>query len=285
MTQMVGLIGVGAMGKALLARLHKAGKQVQAYDVSGDAMQAAREAGAKTVDSAAAAAKDAGYIHVFVRSDADVVDAVLGPDGVLAGAAPGSVILLHSTILPTTTQHVATMAAKRKVDVLDVPITAVPAKVLAGEGAFLVGGPDDLVQTVRPHLLALEKTVYHFGPLGAGNVAKLIKNLTNGAERVLLAQAMMLAEAGGVDVRRMLDVLKAEDSGSAVRNWEKVFTLDGGHAALNGGANIFNKDLPLAAELAKIYKLDLGVIREAADAGRRYTGGPKLDPIPEFQRG
>jgi 3-hydroxyisobutyrate dehydrogenase-like beta-hydroxyacid dehydrogenase len=285
MTQMVGLIGVGAMGKALLARLHKAGKQVQAYDVSGDAMQAAREAGAKTVDSAAAAAKDAGYIHVFVRSDADVVDAVLGPDGVLAGAAPGSVILLHSTILPTTTQHVATMAAKRNVDVLDVPITAVPAKVLAGEGAFLVGGPDHLVQTVRPHLLALEKTVYHFGPLGAGNVAKLIKNLTNGAERVLLAQAMMLAEAGGVDVRRMLDVLKAEDSGSAVRNWEKVFTLDGGHAALNGGANIFNKDLPLAAELAKIYKLDLGVIREAADAGRRYTGAPKLDPIPEFHRG
>jgi 3-hydroxyisobutyrate dehydrogenase-like beta-hydroxyacid dehydrogenase len=285
MTQTVGLIGVGAMGKALLARLHKAGKQVQAYDVSGDAMKAAREAGAKTVDSAAAAAKGAGYIHVFVRSDADVVDAVLGPDGVLAGAAPGSVILLHSTILPTTTQHVATMAAKRNVDVLDVPITAVPAKVLAGEGAFLVGGPDDLVQTVRPHLLALEKTVYHFGPLGAGNVAKLIKNLTNGAERVLLAQAMMLAEAGGVDVRRMLDVLKAEDSGSAVRNWEKVFTLDGGHAALNGGANIFNKDLPLAAELAKIYKLDLGVIREAADAGRLYTGAPKLDPIPEFQGG
>ncbi len=175
------------------------------------------------------------------------------------------------------------MAGKRNVHVLDAPITAVPAKVLAGEGAFLVGGPDDLVQSVRPHLLALEKTVYHFGPLGAGNVAKLIKNLTNGAERVVLAQAMMLAEAGGIDVRRMLDVLKAEDSGSIVRNWEKAFTIADGHASLNGGANIFNKDLPLAAELAKNYKLDLGVIREAADAGLRYTGVTKLDPIPEFQ--
>jgi 3-hydroxyisobutyrate dehydrogenase-like beta-hydroxyacid dehydrogenase len=271
------------MGKALLARLHKAGKQVQAYDVSSEALKAARDAGAKTVDSAAAAAKGAAYIHVFVRSDVEIVDAVLGKDGVLAGAAPGSIILLHSTILPTTTQHVAAMAAKRKVNVLDVPITAVPAKVLAGEGAFLVGGPDELVQSVRPHLLALEKTVHHFGPLGSGNVAKLIKNLTNGAERVLLAQAMMLAEAGGIDVRHMLDVLKAEDSGSIVRNWEKAFTIDGRRASLNGGANIFNKDLPLAAELAKIYKLDLGVIREAAEAGLSYTGAPKLDPIPQFQ--
>jgi 3-hydroxyisobutyrate dehydrogenase-like beta-hydroxyacid dehydrogenase len=282
MTGMVGLVGVGAMGKALLARLHKAGKRVQAYDISGEALKAARDSGATPVDSAAAAAKGAGYIHVFVRSDAEVVDAVLGQDGVLAGAAPGSVILLHSTILPTTTQHIAAMAGKRDVHVLDVPITAVPAKVLAGEGAFLVGGPDDLVQSVRPHLLALEKTVYHFGPLGAGNVAKLIKNLTNGTERVMLAQAMMLAEAGGIDVRRMLDVLKMEDSGSIVRNWEKAFTIADGHASLNGGANIFNKDLPLAAELARIYELDLGVIREAAEAGLRYTGVKKLDPIPEF---
>lgn len=280
---MVGLIGVGAMGKALLARLRKAGYPVQAYDVAAPALQAARDAGAKTTESAAAAAKDAKYTHVFVRSDAEVMDAVLGRDGVLAGAAPGSVMFLHSTILPTTTRHVADVAATRNVKVLDAPITAVPAKVLAGEAAFLVGGPDDAVNAVRSHLQSLGKQVYHFGPIGAGNVAKLVKNLTNGAERVLLAQALMLAEAGGVDVRQMLEMMRSEEHGSTIQNWEKALSVENNHVGLKGGANIFNKDLPLAAALTKIYQLDLGVIREAADAGLRYTGVKKTDPIPQLQ--
>lgn len=283
MPETVGLIGIGAMGKALLARLRKAGHAVQAYDVAAPALQAARDAGATTTPTAAAAAKGAAYIHVFVRSDSEVVDAVLGCDGALAGADPGSVLFLHSTILPTTTRHVADMAASRDVKVLDAPITAVPAKVQAGEAAFLVGGPDELVNAVRGHLQGLGKQVYHFGPIGAGNVAKLVKNLTNGAERVLLAQAAMLAEAGGIDPRRMLEVMRDEEHGSIIQNWEKAIAVENGHVRLKGGANIFNKDLPLAAALAKIYQLDLGVIREAADAGLRYTGVEKTDPLPQLQ--
>jgi 3-hydroxyisobutyrate dehydrogenase-like beta-hydroxyacid dehydrogenase len=280
MADMVGLVGVGAMGSALLTRLHKAGQQVQAFDLSEAARKRAQQAGATPVDSAAAAAKGARYIHVFVRSDAEVIEAVLGAKGVLAGAEPGSVVFLHSTILPTTTRQVAEAAAKRRVQVIDAPITAVPAKVQAGEATFLVGGPEELVKTVRPHLESLGKGMHHFGPLGAGNVAKLVKNLTNGTERVMIAQALMLAEAGGIDARQMLAVMQAEDHGSIVHSWEKAFTVENGHVGLKGGANIFNKDLPLAAELAKIYALDLGVIREAAQAGMRYTGVDKLDPLP-----
>lgn len=280
MSELVGLVGVGAMGSALLGRLRKAGKSVQAYDISEAGRQSAQQGGATVVDSAAAAAKGVAYIHVFVRSDAEIIDAVLGDKGVLAGAAPDSVIFLHSTILPTTTRHVAEVAAKRGVHVIDAPITAVPAKVAAGEATFLVGGPQDLVNQLLPHLKSLGKGAHRFGPLGAGNVAKLIKNLTNGTERVMIAQAMMLAEAGGIDVRQMFDVMKAEDHGSIIHTWEKAYSLDSGKIALKGGANIFNKDLPLAAELAKIYQLDLGVIREAAAAGLRYTGVKQTDPLP-----
>lgn len=284
MTHLVGLIGVGAMGKALLARLRKANCDVQAYDIAEPALQAARDGGAKTVASAAAAAKGAKFIHVFVRSDAEVSDAVLGPNGVLAGAEPGSTILLHSTILPTTTRHVAEVAATRGVRIIDAPITAVPAKVQAGDAAFLVGGSDADVAAVRDHLQSLGKSVNHFGPLGAGNVAKLVKNLTNGAERVMIAQALMLAEAGGIDVRMLIDIMKSESQGPLINNWEKAFTLENNHIGLKGGQNIFNKDMPLAAQLTKIYQLDLGVIREAAAAGMRYTGVTKLDPIPEFKK-
>lgn len=284
MTDMMGLVGVGAMGSALLGRLRKAGNQVQAYDISEAGRQAARQGGATAVESAADAARGAAFIHVFVRSDAEIVDAVLGATGVLEGAAPDSVILLHSTILPTTTHHVAEVAARRRVHVIDAPITAVPAKVAAGEATFLVGGPEDVVKNVLPHLEALGKGAHHFGPLGAGNVAKLVKNLTNGTERVMIAQALMLAEAGGIDARQMLAVMQAEDHGSIIHNWEKAYTIENGKIGLKGGANIFNKDLPLAAELAKIYQLDLGVIREAAEAGMRYTGVKMTDPLPSVAK-
>ena len=284
MTVLVGLVGVGAMGSALLGRLRKANVQVQAFDITDAGREAAQQGGAKVADSAAAAAKGAAYTHVFVRSDAEIIDAVLGPKGVLEGADKGSVIFLHSTILPTTTRHVGAEAAKRGVQVIDAPITAVPAKVAAGEATFLVGGPQDLFNKVKPHLDALGKGAHRFGELGAGNVAKLVKNLTNGTERVMIAQAMMLAEAGGIDVRQMLAVMQAEDHGSIIHTWEKAYSLENGKIALKGGANIFNKDLPLAAELAKIFKLDLGVIREAAAAGMRYTGVKSLDPIPPVSK-
>lgn len=284
MADMVGLVGVGAMGSALLARLNKAGKPVQAFDIVEAGRKAAQQGGATLVDSAAAAAKGAAYTHVFVRSDSEVIEAALGAKGALAGAEPGSVIFLHSTVLPTTTREVGEAAAKRGVHIIDAPITAVPAKVLAGEATFLIGGADDVVQKARPHLEALGKGVHHFGPLGAGNVAKLVKNLTNGTERVMIAQALMLAAAGGIDPKQMLAVMQAEDRGSVVHDWQKAFTIENGHVGLKGGANIFNKDLPLAAELTKLYKLDLGVIREAAAAGMRYTGVDKLDPLPQAKK-
>lgn len=284
MMDMVGLVGVGAMGNALLARLTKAGKNVQAFDISEAGRKAAQQGGATVVDSATAAAKGAAYTHVFVRSDSEVIEATLGAKGALAGAEPGSIIVLHSTVLPTTTREVGEAAAKRGVHIIDAPITAVPAKVLAGEATLLVGGADEVVKMARPHLEALGKAVHHFGPLGTGNVAKLVKNLTNGTERVMIAQALMLAAAGGIDPQKMLAIMQAEDRGSVVHDWQKAFAIDGNRIVLKGGANIFNKDLPLAAELAKLYQLDLGVIREAAAAGMRYTGVDKLDPLPQAKK-
>ena len=283
MTDMVGLVGVGAMGNALLARLNKAGKKVQAFDSSEAGCTAAQQGGATVVDRAAAAAKGVPYTHVFVRNDTEVLEAALGAKGVLAGAEPGSTIFLHSTVLPTTTREVGEAAAKRGVHIIDAPITAVPAKVLAGEGTFLVGGAVDVVKKARSHLEALGKAVHHFGPLGTGNAAKLVKNLTNGTERVMIAQALMLAAAAGIDPKQMVAVMQAEDRGSVVQDWQKALTIDGNRVTLKGGANIFNKDLPLAAELAKRYQLDLGVIREAAAAGLHYTDA-KLDPLPPAKK-
>src|SRR5690348_10567452 len=112
MSDQVGLVGVGALGRALLIRLRAAGKQVRAFDVSVPAQQVAKEQGAIVVESPAATAKGASHVHVLVASDEQTIEATLEKDGVLATASPGTLVFLHATILPTTTQHIAEIAAK-----------------------------------------------------------------------------------------------------------------------------------------------------------------------------
>lgn len=273
MANPVGLVGVGKMGQALLFRLQQAGIGVKAYDIAGAAMAAAREGGAETVASAAGAARDAEYIHVFVRTDDEVIDATLGPDGVLSGAAAGCILLLHSTVLPKTTHRVAEAAAEQDVKVVDAPVTAVPRRVHAGDAEFLLGGPDDVVDAVRPHLLSLGKAVHHFGALGTGNVAKLAKNLTNAIERVMLAETLEIVEAGGLDVKQFMEMARGVDSGSLIGQWEKAFNLEGNHAVPRPASNLLNKDCHLAADLADSLGLETPLTHGTSATAAKWVKG------------
>jgi 3-hydroxyisobutyrate dehydrogenase-like beta-hydroxyacid dehydrogenase len=268
MSEVVGLIGVGAMGSALLEQLLKAGKSVQAYDVSQEALARATADGAKAVNSPAEAAKGASKIHVFVRTDEEATDAAMGSAGVLAGAVPGAVLFLHSTILPKTTLLIAQAAAKARVEVIDAPITSVPSRVRAGQAAMLVGGAEATFASVEAHLRQLAASVYYFGPLGSGNIAKLTKNAINAVERVVFSEMLRLAVAGGLQPRDFLEMLRAEHHGSVVSEWEKAVTLKPSGPLMRPVTNLLNKDLGQTSELADDLGLDLPVTRVAAVEGR-----------------
>lgn len=269
MTETVGLIGVGAMGSALLERLRKAGHSVQAYDIVPQAVEAAVKAGARAAASPAAAATGASKVHVFVRTDEEVEAVTLGKDGALAGMTKGALLILHSTILPQTTKRVAEQAARRGVDVIDVPITSVPPRVRDGKAAMLVGGPAAIVERERAYLQSLGGAVYVMGPLGSGNVAKLAKNAMNAAERVIFAEMLRLATEGGLKPQTFLDMIKAEHHGSVVSDWHKALELDGDVVAMKPVSNLLDKDLPLAAELGRQLSLDLTATTQAANTGRK----------------
>ena len=102
----IGFVGTGAMGSALLSRLKLANVPAVAFDISPAAMEAARKEGAQTTTSAKAVAQASTMVDVVVRTDQEVLDCTMGEDGILAGAAPGTLVLLHSTIRPTTTKKV-----------------------------------------------------------------------------------------------------------------------------------------------------------------------------------
>lgn len=281
MGERVALIGVGKMGRALLHRLKLEGHDVAAYDIAEEPMETARELGAETVESSAAAAQGAVIVHVFVHNDQEVFDATLDPAGVLEGAAAGTLVLLHSTILPTTTFRVAEAASGRDVHVLDASVTSVPRRLHAGEGIFLLGGRDDLVARARAHLLPLGKSVHHFGPLGAGNTAKIAKNLTNAVERVMLAECVAMVERAGLDVRQFLDMARDANSGAMVETWEKFVRIeDDGHAGPARARGLLSKDVQHAARVAEELGLDLPVTRATAETARAWLAAWAAEPAP-----
>ncbi|HLH23138.1 MAG TPA: NAD(P)-binding domain-containing protein [Chloroflexota bacterium] len=264
MAEKIGIVGVGNMGTQLLYRLRLAGESAVTYDVAPEARDRARALDASVAESAAAVARAATIVDVVVRTEQDMLDATLGRDGVLAGAAPGTLVLLHSTILPRTTRQVAEAGAAQGVHVIDACMVGVPAVVRAGNLNFVVGGPPELFERAKPHLLKMGKAAFHMGPLGAGNVTKLIKNMTTGAEALILEEAVRIGMAGGLGARQILETFQQVYSGTVLDRWESAFVFDDDTPRPHGRGNLYEKDLPLAVALAH----DLGVMAPIAESLR-----------------
>src|SRR5262249_7668186 len=269
----IGFVGTGAMGSALLSRLKLANVQVTAFDIAPTAMEAARREGAQTAPSAKAVAQAATIIDVVVRTDQEVLASVMGEDGVLEGASPGSLVLLHSTIRPTTTKKVAQAAAEKRVYVIDACMTAVPSVVRQGGLTFLVGGQKALFDRAKPHLLNMAKEAIYMGPLGSGNVTKLFKNMVTASESLLVYEALQIAKAAGINLKAALDVMQKTKSHHVLDRWETRFELAGKDLKFNPGSNLYDKDLPLAAEVGKELGADIPVTEQLAKLGVRLNGG------------
>ena len=269
----IGFVGTGAMGSALLSRLKLANVQATAFDIAPRAMEAARAEGAQATLSAKAVAQASTIVDVVVRTDQEVLDCTLGKDGVLEGAAPGTLVLLHSTIRPTTTKKVAEAAAEKRVHVIDACMTAVPSVVRQGGLTFLVGGQKALFDRAKPHLLNMAKDAVHMGPLGCGNVTKLFKNMVTAAEALIVYEALQIGKAGGIDYKAALGLLQKTKSQHILDRWDMRFDLSGGDLKFNAGINLYDKDLPLAAEVGKALGADIPVTEQLAKLGIHLNGG------------
>ena len=269
----IGFVGTGAMGSALLSRLKLANVVATAFDIAPQAMEAARAEGAQTAPSAKAVAQGATIIDVVVRTDQEVLECMLGNNGVLEGAAPGSLVLLHSTIRPATTKRIAETPADRGVNVIDACMTAVPSVVRQGGLTFLVGGQKAFFDRATPHLLRMAKDAVHMGPLGCGNVTKLFKNMVTASEALIVYEALQIAKAGGVSYKAALDLMKKTKSQHVLDRWETRFDISGDELKFNPGTNLYDKDLPLAAEVGKSLGADIPVVEALNKLGVKLNGG------------
>lgn len=269
----IGFVGTGAMGSALLARLKLAEVKALAYDISPSALEAARNEGADTAASAKAVAQASTIIDVVVRTDQEVLECTLGRDGIVEGAAPGTLVLLHSTIRPTTTKKVAEAAAEKRINVIDACMTAVPSMVRQGGLTFLVGGQKAFFDRAKPHLLNMAKDAVHMGPLGCGNITKLFKNMVTASEALVVYEALQIAKAGGIGYKAALDVMQKTKSPNILERWESRFELSGGDMKFNPGTNLYDKDLPLAAEVGASLGAQIPVVEALNRLGIKLNGG------------
>ena len=264
MDQRVGLVGYGAMGSVFAELLAGAGRKPLVFDANAGALEQARAAGFETARSAAEIAERCDVIDLIVRTDDDVLAATTGPEGIAEGAGPGNTLIVMSTVSLRTTYAVADAVASRGALAVDACPSERPGGVRAGNNVFLVGGDEAVVDRLRPHLLHMSRAVHYFGPLGAGNAAKLVKNLLVGAERLILHEALLIGQSAGLPYVRVLEMLRDTVEPPLVAEWETVFDPTGASPVPQTGSNVLGKDVPLAADLARSRGVDAPITFELA---------------------
>lgn len=258
----VGVVGAGAMGSVFVELFRRAEVRTLVYDVSADAVDRAVALGAEACASPAEIARQADVVDVMVRTNEQLLDCVLGPQGALEGLTPGKVLLLHSSTLPETTRTIAAAVQPRGIVVADACITAVPAVLRAYRAACLVGGEPEVVERIRPHLLRLAPQIIHTGPLGCGNAAKILRNLVNGTESLVLHEAFQLARAAGIGSEQFLQVLNQVYASRVPLAAFEDFDPRG------PASNLYDPILPSARALADTYHMAAPATRHLASADK-----------------
>ena len=204
----VGVVGLGAMGLPIAGHLARAGVPVVVADLDEVAVRTCVDQGMTAADGPADLAARSDVVLVVVPSDDDVRAVCEGDTGLLAGARPGCVVLLCSSVRPDTCEAV-TAAAPSGVGVLDAALTGGVRGAENGRINLLVGGDPEALDRVRPALAAWTSSVHHLGPLGAGQVGKTVNNLIHWAQIAAIVESLELGRRYGLDVptlrRALLD--------------------------------------------------------------------------------
>jgi 3-hydroxyisobutyrate dehydrogenase len=265
----LGFIGLGLMGKPMTLRLLAAGYAVSVWNRSREKLVPLLEKGARAADSPAAVARAADIVLMCV-TDQDAAESVLfGPDGIAAGGAPGKLVVDFSSIAPASARAFAERLAREcAMGLVDAPVSGGTIGAEQGTLAIMAGGRPEHIERARPVVAHLAQRFTRMGDAGAGQVTKLCNQVIVGCLFPVIAEAVRLAEAAGVDARMLPAALKGGFADSlplqvfgarmAARQFEPPL----------GAVSIMLKDLENAAAVAKDKGVPLPLARTAAELYR-----------------
>jgi 3-hydroxyisobutyrate dehydrogenase len=202
----VGYIGLGNIGKPSALRLVGDTFDAHVYDVYQPAVDELVAAGATGCDSVGELAARCSHIGVCVRDDAQVEALLYGEEGILAKAAPGTLVAIHSTVTQANLLKWATDAREAGVRLIDAPITGGAHRAVDGTLCYMVGGEEGDVAKATPVFETSGEKIVHAGPIGSGIALKLCNNFIQYTEFVAMAEATRLADACGLSVDVLRDV-------------------------------------------------------------------------------
>ena len=203
----LGFIGLGVMGRPMALNLLRAGHGLRVWSRHAESMRPLVEAGAQPCASAADVAHGAEVVFSMVSDAPDVEQIALGAQGVIAGAAPGSIFVDMSTIAPAAARNIATLLAERGIDMLDAPVSGGKSGATSAALTILVGGKLSTFERVQPLFASLGKSITLIGPSGAGQIAKACNQVITGVAVAATAEAFNFARLNGVDVERVREAL------------------------------------------------------------------------------
>ncbi len=290
MTTTIGFVGLGLMGTGFTRRLLETGHRVIGFDIEARKVAAAAKAGVAPAASAAEVAAAADIVLISVIDTHAVEDATLGPQGVIANQnLADKVVVDHSTTELPATARIAAALAARGAAFVDAPVSGGPEAAEGGTLAIMAGGADAAIATIAPTMARLG-TLTHMGPVGAGQATKLVNQTLVLTNFCVLAEALRLAQAHGVDARKIPEALGRGHAGSnllpvafarmiaedfAPRGYARQVLKD--LEMLNAAARTKHLAMPMASQALTLYRLLVAAGNSELDATAVVTLYPKAE--------
>ncbi|MCG6923923.1 MAG: NAD(P)-dependent oxidoreductase [Acidobacteria bacterium] len=249
MSERVGFIGIGIMGQGMVRNLARAGRRPLIWNRTRSRLDDLVAEGFEVAESPAAVAAASDVVITCVSDTPDVEAVILGEGGVLEGIEAGSLVIDMSTISPRATEEIGKRLAEKDVRMLDAPISGGSEGAAKGTLSIMVGGEADQVERAKPLFEAMGKAITHVGPLGSGQRVKLVNQILVVVNALAVSEALLFAQAGGLDLEKTLEAVVPGAAGSWMlqfrgpqvvkRDWRPGFTID-----------LQQKDLRLVLEAA-----------------------------------
>ena len=249
MAERIGFVGLGIMGRGMAMNLIRAGFELTVWNRTTSRTAPFADAGARVGETPADVAQHSDIIITCVSDTPDVQKVILGDDGVIHGAQAGALVIDMSTISPQATKDIAAKLEEKGVHMLDAPISGGSEGAEKGTLSIMIGGDAAQVERAMPCLEAMGKAITHVGPRGAGQAVKLVNQILVVINMLGVSEALLFAEASGVDLEKALAAVTQGAAGSWMlsnrgpqvinRDWRPGFTID-----------LQQKDLRLVMEAA-----------------------------------
>jgi len=275
----VAFVGLGVMGYPMAGYLVKAGHEVVVFNrTTAKAEQWCLEFGGEKAATPEKAAKNAEIVFCCVGNDDDVRSVILGDGGILAGIADGAVVVDHTTASAVVANEVAKAAAKKNVGFLDAPLSGGQAGAENGQLTIMVGGDQATYDRVFPVMNCYAKAITLIGPVGSGQLAKMVNQICIAGIVQGLSEALHFAKRANLDVAKVIDAI----SKGAAQSWQmenRWQTMVDNEFEFGFAVEWMRKDLKIALEEAERNgaKLDMTKLVDGYYAEVEKLGGRRWD--------